>query len=118
MNFTKAASFCLSLIMATGMSALVSVTDASAKPKVTITMRIERLSAKISKGQKSKELTLKEADHLREDISDINARIEKAKEKNGGKLSYADQNKIEKDLNKVSLKITKNSLNKRTANPD
>ncbi len=118
MNFTKVASFCLSLMMATGMSTLLSVTEASAKPKVTITMRIERLTAKINKSQKSNELTLKEADHLREDIADINAKIEKAKEKNGGKLSYADENKIEKDLNKVSLKITKNSLNKRTASPE
>ena len=36
------------------------------------------------------------------------------KSKNAGKLSYIDEGKLEKDLNKVTLKIEKLSLAKRT----
>jgi len=118
MNFTKVATLTLSLLIALSGGIFVSALEASAKPKVTITMRIERLSKKIDKGQKSNELTLKEAEKLRGEIADINAKIEKAKEKNGGKLSYEDETKMEKELNKVSVGITKKSLNKRTSSPD
>ena len=46
-------------------------------------------------------------------MNDIASKITKMKSKNGSKLSYADEGKIEKDLNDVSLKIKKLELKKR-----
>jgi hypothetical protein len=37
----------------------------------------------------------------------MSEKIEKMKSKNGGKLSYHDEGKIEKELNKVTVKIEK-----------
>ena len=84
-----------------------------AKRPITITQRQEALQRDILKDQKSMELTKKEADGLRDDMSDIASRITKMKSKNGGKLSYADEGKVEKSLNDVSLKIKKLELKKR-----
>jgi len=100
-----------------GLSA-VATQSASARAKYTITERQETLNKKISFGQRSGELTLKEADSLRDRSSNIDQRIAKMKEKNGGKLSYRDQNIIEKDLNKLSLSISKKELSKRAAKPN
>lgn len=119
MNRTLANLF-LGLVISASFGAALTVAapEAQAKPKVTITDRIEILSKKIDKGQKANELTLKEADKLRSDITKINEKIEKAKSKNAGKLSYEDESKIEKDLNKVSVKLTAKELDKRTVSPN
>ncbi|CAN5416826.1 hypothetical protein BH11CYA1_BH11CYA1_38100 [soil metagenome] len=119
MNRTMANLF-LGLVVSASLGAAITVSapNAEAKPKVTITDRIDILSKKIDKGQKANELTLKEADKLRDDITKINDRIEKAKAKNAGKLSYEDETKIEKDLNKVSVKLTAKELDKRTTSPN
>ena len=119
MNRTMANLF-LSLVVSASLGAAISLVaqEAQAKPKVTITDRIEILSKKIEKGQKANELTLKEADKLRSDITKITEKIEKAKSKNAGKLSYEDESKIEKDLNKVSVKLTAKELDKRTVSPN
>jgi hypothetical protein len=121
MTRTFSKQICLSLALAVSFGAAFSLAQPEAfakKAKVTITDRMEILSKKIEKGQKANELTLKEADKLRESINDIKERIEKAKDKNGGKLSYEDENKIEKDLNKVSVKLTAKELDKRTTSPE
>ena len=84
MNRTLANLFLGLVISASfGAALMVAAPEAQAKPKVTITDRIEILSKKIDKGQKANELTLKEADKLRSDITKINEKIEKAKSKNG-----------------------------------
>jgi septal ring factor EnvC (AmiA/AmiB activator) len=114
--FIKHLSLCL--VLSTGLGLIVSSPNAEAKRKYTITNRINALNSKINAGQKSNELTLKEADSLRGDISDINDKIAKDKSKNGGKLSYADENKIEKKLNSVSEKLQKKELAKRAARPN
>jgi hypothetical protein len=115
-TFLKHLSLCLAV--STGLGAIVCSPNAEAKRKYTITNRIDALSSKVNAGQKSGELTLKEADDLRGKISDVNSRIDKYKSKNGGKLSYANENTIEKDLNGVSLKLTKKELAKRAAKPN
>jgi|GEM_PF-477856 len=115
-------SLILSSSLATSLLA-VNVTQADAKgarvtkKPMTITDRIEELSKKIDAGQKANELTLEEADDLRGKITKLNEKIDKWKSKNGGKLSYKDQNAAEKDLNKVSVKLLEKQLAKRTAKP-
>ena len=84
------------------------VDSASAKSKkYTITQRQEALNAKVTKGEKNNELTKKEADKFRDRLSDVTDHIAKAKEKNGGKLSYKDEGKIEKSLNGISVDVEK-----------
>lgn len=84
-----------------------------AAKKWTVTQRQEQLAKETGTGEKANELTKKEADDVRSDLADISSRIAKMKEKNGGKLSYKDEGKIEKALNDVSLKIQKLKLQKR-----
>jgi len=107
----------LGLAVATACSGLI-FSGAEARQKYTITKRINALSWKINAGQRSGELTLKEANSLRDDVSDINSRISRFKSHNGGKLSYTDENKIEKDLNRLSLRVQKKELSKRAARPN
>ncbi|HND08071.1 MAG TPA: hypothetical protein PL012_20485, partial [Candidatus Obscuribacter sp.] len=71
------------------------------------------LKKEIDAGEKSKELTLKEASKLREKLESINEKKEKMLAKNGGKLSYKDEEKMEKWLNGVSIDIQKKRLAKR-----
>lgn len=81
--------------------------------RYTLTQRHEILAAKINRMQKSGELTLKEANSLRDDNADVWKRVAKMKAKNGGKLSYENQADIEKALNKISNRIHAKSLAKR-----
>jgi hypothetical protein len=118
MNRTFFQRLCLVLVLSTGFSAIVCSESAEAAKKYTITERIDALSARVNAGQKSGELTLKEADDLRNKIANVNSEIDKYKSKNGGKLSYANENVVEKDLNKVSLKLTKKELSKRVDKPN
>ncbi len=93
---------------------VVSIEAVSAKSKTwTITERQEALNSKVSKGEKSNELTKKEADKLRSRLQDVNDKIAKAKLKNGGKLSYKDEGKMEKMLNSISVDMDKEELAKR-----
>jgi len=115
-TFVKHLSLCL--VLAAGFSAAVSAPGAEAKTKYTITKRVSALTYKVNAGQKSGELTMKEADDLRNKLADVNSKIDKCKANNGGKLSYADENNIEKDLNKISLKAEKKELAKRVNKPN
>lgn len=85
----------------------------AAKKPYTITDRVTELRTKVEAGQKENELTAKEATKLTCDLDNISNDIEKMKVKNAGKLSYSDEGKIEKRLNKVSLALTKCQLEKR-----
>lgn len=91
----------------------LSSRQAEAKKPVTVTEREERLKQEINQGQKSGDLTLKESEDLRNQEAKIEAKQLKMKAKNGGKLSYDNENTLEKDLNKLSLKIQKLKLAKR-----
>lgn len=85
-----------------------------ARPRhYTITQRQNELSMRIRRGERANELTAKEAAHLREDIADVKDREARMRSKNGGKLSYKDMSKIEKDLNDISVALHKKELNKR-----
>ncbi len=81
--------------------------------KFTVSSRQTTLMAKIDRAQRTNELTLKEANDLRDKICDIQLKEDAMKEVNGGKLSYANITELEKDLNKVSNKLHKKQLSKR-----
>ena len=88
--------------------------ESSAKSKTwTVTERAEALKKEIASGQKSGDLTAKQAEDLNVQAGKIDAKMVKMKAKNAGKISVDDQNTLEKDLNKLSLRITKLKLDKR-----
>lgn len=103
----------LTAVLAIALGCLFSQGSAAKSKTWTVTERLEQLSKDIDKGEKSGELTAKEAKALREDSVDISNRMAKMKVENNGKLSAADNNKLEKMLNKLSLRIQKLELNKR-----
>lgn len=87
--------------------------EARTRTKLTITQRHDILKAKINRMQKANELTVKEANNLRDDANDIWEKVSRMKSKNGGKLSYKNIDEIEKDLNGLSTSIHKKALEKR-----
>lgn len=99
------------LVLALSLVAMIG--PAVVAKKLTIYDRQVALKVQVDKKQKENELTLKEADKLREKLEDINAKKEKMISKNGGQLAYKDEAKLEKMLNSVSVDITKKSLAKR-----
>ncbi|HEY9775398.1 MAG TPA: hypothetical protein V6C81_16650 [Planktothrix sp.] len=104
----------ISVALLTAALAVGVLVPNAALAKLTISQRINVENGRIRKFEKSGELTKKEADGLRDDMADIDSKIAKSKAKNGGKLSYKDQGKIDESLNKVTLKITKLQLAKQT----
>lgn len=98
----------LSLLLITSVSA----GSVQAK-KLSVYERQVKLTKEVEKAQSNKELTLKEADHLRERLTNLNERKEKMMSKNAGKLSYKDEEKLEKTLNSISVDIQKKRLDKR-----
>jgi hypothetical protein len=87
----------------------------AAARKWTVTERQEALSKDIDAAFKSNQLTLKERDDLKSQHQKISDRISSMQKKNGGKLSYDDNRKLEKDLNGLSVKLQKKILDKRVA---
>lgn len=81
--------------------------------KYTVSSRQRTLMAQINRGQRTNELTLKEANNLRDKLFDIMDKQDAMKEVNGGRLSYDDITELERDLNKVSNKLHKKQLSKR-----
>lgn len=85
---------------------LVSLTfsqPADAK-KWTVTERLVKISKEIDEGRTANELTVSQTTDLKDEIAKIKERMEKMKEKNGGKLSIPDTNKVHKELNDLSVK--------------
>ncbi len=108
-------SFLLASSLCVGGATIAAVSfcpPAQAK-KMTVYDRQVALKKEIDAGEKCKELTLKEACKLREKLDSINEKKEKMLAKNGGKLSYKDEEKMEKWLNGVSIDIQKKRLAKR-----
>ncbi|CAN5430555.1 hypothetical protein BH11CYA1_BH11CYA1_19520 [soil metagenome] len=77
--------------------------------------RQQALMQQINEGQKSKELTVKEAKNLRKDLANLARKkaIMKVKGKNGNALTKENQTELEGDLNKISVEIQKLKLEKR-----
>ena len=86
----------------------------AAKRHYTITQRQTALKKDIDSDVKTGDLTLKEADSLRDELTKVAEKESKMKIANGGKLSVEDNHKLEGDLNKISLKLKKKELSKRT----
>ncbi len=103
------------LALSSGFCGAVEAKDQ--KNKVwTLDDRQEQLMKDINEGQKAKELTAKEANSLRSDLSDVSRKKVKFKKKNDGhKLTDDNKTSLEKDLNDISVKIKKLELEKRTA---
>jgi hypothetical protein len=106
----------VSLVLATAFMLNGAVVPGmAASKKWTVTERQEALSKDIDKAYKANQLTLKERDDLKSTQQKISDRISSMQKKNGGKLSYDDNRKLEKDLNGVSVKLQKRILEKRVA---
>ena len=109
----------LSWIIATtfllGMTPLSAFSAESRK--WTTDQRQAKLMQDINAGQKSRELTLKEANKLRKDLSHVaryKAKLRfKAKAKAKTALTSAEEVEIEKQLNQISSEIHKDKLEKR-----
>lgn len=101
--------FAIGLVTLFTQSAFTPPVDA----KLTVTQRQNILLKKINRAERANELTRKEAQGLRNKRNDIVAMEARMRSKNNGRLSYADINKVEKELNSLSLKIQKKSLAKR-----
>jgi hypothetical protein len=104
------------LLSAVLLSTVASVTFSApslAAKKWTVTQRQEALYAEINKALKANNLTLKEANDLKDEHAGIIDKEKKMKDKNGGKLSPEDENKIEKSLNTLSEHLQKKQLQKR-----
>ncbi len=101
------------LMLVTMFSGVCATEVCAAKKKYSVYDRQVELRKKVEAGQKKNELTAKEANGLNGDLDDITSSIEKMKSKNAGKLSYKDEGKIEKRLNKISLTLSKKELAKR-----
>lgn len=83
----------------------------------TIDDRQQKLMQEINAGQKSGELTLKEAHSLRKEEAEIARKKAKMKGKNLGKLTSENISELEEDLNKVSVELNKLKLEKRVTSP-
>jgi hypothetical protein len=113
MNRDIAFSLVAISLVSFGIFGQPNMAEARKRP-VTITQRQVTLRAEVNSGQKSDELTLKEADSLRDRLTGITEDETKMKSKNGGKLSYKDEGKLEKKLNSISVDMQKEKLAKRT----
>jgi hypothetical protein len=89
----------------------------AAAPGITKTWTIDerqvQLMQDINAGQKSKELTLKEANKLRSYLADVARKKKKFLKRNANKLTQDDTVILEGDLNKISVNISKLKLEKR-----
>jgi hypothetical protein len=99
--------FALSLVIA------FAVSPCAQAKKYSVYDREVSLERKIDSAYKANQLTLKEADSLKDKIKGVKEDEQKMKDKNGGKLSYENVTDLEKELNKVSEKLHKKQLEKR-----
>lgn len=90
-------------------------TPTLAKRPLSISQRQVILMKRINRAERTNELTFKEANRLRDDLQSLIDREERMKEKNGGRLTWDNIGTVEKDLNKISVKIQKWQLEKRIA---
>lgn len=91
------------------LAAYFTPLSAEAK-KWTVTQRIEKLSKEIDEGRTANELTAKQVDSLKKTVDDIKAKMEKMKDKNGGKISVPDTKTLHDDMTALSVKIYKQRM--------
>ncbi|HMO21096.1 MAG TPA: hypothetical protein PKC98_09025 [Candidatus Melainabacteria bacterium] len=105
-EFIKSRKRSMNLLMAAAISTtLLSIPLPALAKKWTVTERLDKLSEQIDKGDKANELTATQVADLKKTVIDIKARIDKMKEKNGGKLGLKDGKKVHKVLNDLSVKV-------------
>jgi hypothetical protein len=100
-------------LIALAVSCIIVQALPSQARKWTVTQRQNKLEAEINAGQKSGDLTFKQANNFRNDLANVLDREAKMEANNNGRLSDVDQNKIEKELNGISVNIQKKKLAKR-----
>lgn len=103
---SKTTAFLLSALL---VGCMCCTTPALAK-KWTVTERIQKLSGQIDEGRKANELTTKQVDNLKGMVTDLQQKMDKMKEKNGGKLSVPDTKKLHDDMTDLSVKIYRQRL--------
>lgn len=101
------------VVLVAGALLIQGITVSVDAKKFTVSSRQTTLMAQIDRAQRTNELTLKEANDLRDKLRDVQVKEDAMKEKNGGKLSYDNISELEKDLNKVSNKLHEKQLGKR-----
>ncbi len=72
-----------------------------------------KLMQEVNAGQKSKQLTLKEANKLRKALANVARKKKKMLGKSGKKLTAADTEELKSDINKISENMQKLELEKR-----
>lgn len=75
-----------------------------------------KLMQEVNAGQKSNQLTVKEANKLRKDLAHVARTKAKMISENGGKLSIEDTSKLKSDVNEISNNLQKLELEKRGQN--
>jgi GTP1/Obg family GTP-binding protein len=104
----------LALILVTGLAfQMTAGAGLAVKKTITVTERQEALFKEINADFKASQLTLEEKNDLIAQHQKIIDKENAMKAKNGGKLSYDDNNKLEKSLNDLSVKLQKKVLAKR-----
>jgi len=106
----------LNIMILGAVLGVLALPGALAEEKWTIDSRAAKLMQEINEGQKSGQLTVKEAKKLRKELADIAHRKHVEKGDNSGKISPKFRQKIEGDLNRVSSKIHELELEKRVNN--
>ncbi len=99
----------LGLTLAVLVSSALSMTPAFAK-KWTVTERITKLSKEIDEGRQANELTTSQVDALKNAVDSLKEKMEKMKNKNGGKLSLPDTRKLHDEMTNLSVKIYRQRL--------
>lgn len=99
----------LGLTLAVLVSSALSMTPAFAK-KWTVTERITKLSKEIDEGRQANELTTSQVDALKKSVETLKEKMEKMKNKNGGKLSLPDTRKLHDEMTNLSVKIYRQRL--------
>lgn len=99
----------LGLSLAVLMSSALVVSPAFAK-KWTVTERITKLSKEIDEGRQANELTTSQVDALKKSVESVKSKMDKMKEKNGGKLSLPDTRKLHDEMTNLSVKIYRQRL--------
>ena len=105
----------LALILVTSLAFQGFAGAGLAKRTLTVTDRQEALFKEINSDYKANQLTLDEKNDLIAQHKKIIDKETSMKSKNGGKLSYEDNQKLEKSLNDLSQKLQKKVLAKRIA---
>jgi len=105
----------LSLVAAVCLAALGPGLPATSK-KLPPDEGQAKLMQEVNAGQKSNQLTVKEANKLRQDLAHVARKKAKMIAKNGGKLNIADTTKLKTDINDINDNLQRLELEKRTQN--